>query len=184
VWAWGIVVRVSIFLAAVFGLITAGSSFELMAAPRPTVEQRLKAVEKKTDYYQTKNLKLTTTYRRSKPGPDAVCNDDTYIEMTFDPQVANSGISYFWITANIRYRGDIRGATMQLNPDQSPVCGRSASVSTSAGTIMLQKFCSFDVDKGDKFRARFYVNVGNPCVSVLEIQTELKITNVGIVEPE
>jgi hypothetical protein len=157
-----------------------------MAAPRQTVEQRLRALEEKTDYYEKKDLKLTTTYSKSKPGPDAICHDDDNIELTFNPRIAKDGISYFWITANISYRGDIGGADMLVNPqDQEEiVCSKSVQATASGQTITLKKFCSFDVERGDKFRFRFYVHVGNPCTSVREIQTELKITNVWMVEPE
>jgi hypothetical protein len=168
--------------AGIFATSAASTAHAQDGSGRATVEQRLRGLELKTDYFKKTNRKITKNFSRTSAGPRA-CGFETGVIL--DPKITLGGISYAWMTATVQYSGNPGNIEMNFAPVGFgfPCNAAKANVAPS-GTATLKKFCSFDVEKGDKYRVTFLVGRGETCDVISDVALELKLTNIEVIEPE
>jgi hypothetical protein len=155
-----------------------------------TTEQRLQAVEAKTDFYVKTIKTLSQSYKKGRAGSQWQCTA-TKMTLTVNPKITLAGTSYVWATAAVKLAGSLGpGSTAQFSfwTTGKPLktCDLYSDVKTTTATY--KKYCALEVEAKDKFQFVFDLSDGGgtlrACDHVASVDLELKLVNVGIEEPK
>ena len=148
-----------------------------------SIENRVKALETKTKYYDQKQRRITKTYKKKKTAAMASRPDcDGYIEFTFDPQVQANGALHVWIQADVKYSGD-PGGKMELMVNSE--WAFADAFQSGAGMVTLKKYRTLTAEPGLKLFVSVGPSNGLACASIITDATiTMKTTMIEMIEPQ
>lgn len=166
-----------------FGSVNGASAND----PKAAIDQRVKALELKTDYYTKKNKRVVRTLTKNGgnlPGCENPNDPASEVKFSIDPQITRAGVSYAWVTATVKYQNNPGNVAMVFGPEPAQSCSKSVHAPGMTGSVNLKKFCSFNVDPEDTVQFTFYTSALYACKNITRVSVELKTTNIEVVEPD
>jgi hypothetical protein len=188
-------------------LITVALSLfnQVSVALSQTLEQRMKRVENKTDYYTKKQIKTVKSWQRPKPGMkssasraqdittgpcDGTDDVDQNIIFSFDAGVKSTGTVFVWVKANVttsQQANDINILTSSV-PYSTKMgsCDGSAQENGDSfpipGNYTIKGRCSFYAEPNMKIRVEVFTYPG--CSIIKSADVEVKTVNIEVIEPQ
>jgi hypothetical protein len=166
-----------------FGSVTGASAND----PKATIEQRVRTLEFKTDYYTKKNKRVVRTLHKSGghfPGCENPGDPASEIKFSLDPEITKGGVSYAWVKATVTYHNKPGNVAMVFGPEPEQSCSKSVPAPGAAGSVKLNKFCSFTVEPKDTIQFTVYTSDLFACKNITGVTVELKTTNIEVIEPD
>lgn len=155
--------------------------------PKAAIDQRVKALELKTDYYTKKDKRVVRTLAASTstlPGCENPDDPSAEIKFSLDPQITRGGMSFAWVKATVTYRNKPGNVAMVFGPEPERSCSKSTRAPGVTGSAKLAKFCFFSVEPKDTVQFTFYTAALYACKNITRVSVELKTTNIEVVEPD
>ena len=152
-----------------------------------SINERVKKLENKTDYYVKKN-RIFKKSKSASPRLSSAQNTTTpkeacpigANELLIDPGIAVGGTLYGWIKATVTYSNGAGNIFVNWGNSGFP-CGHTVTTVQSSGVAELKDYCSFDVQPGDTFFFNFGTGNG-ACVQKVDL--EFKTTIIEVKEPD
>jgi hypothetical protein len=167
-----------------FGSVSGASAEDPRATM--TLDQRVKALEVKTNYYTKKSQKVVTTLAKTNghfPGCENPDDPASEIKFSLDPQITRGGVSYAWVKATVTYQNKPGNVTVVFGPEPDQSCSKTAPAPGPTGSVNLSKFCSFNVEPKETYQFTVYTSALLACKNITGVTVELKTTNIEVVEP-
>lgn len=169
-------------------LVSVGLASSLCSAPALTqsIDDRVKKLENKTDFY----VKKSRIFKKSKsasprlsslhngPTTQSACSS-VVGEIVVDPGVTMGGTLHGWMKATVTYTNGPDNIFVNWGNTGFP-CGNTVTTTQSSGVAELKGYCSFDVQPGSKFSFNFGSGRG-ACLQ--NVQLEFKTTIIEVIEP-
>ena len=168
-----------------------------------TLEQRMKRVENKTDYYTKKQIKIAKSWQRPKPGMkssavkaqdittgpcDGTNDDDQNIIFLFDPGVKSTGTVFVWVEADVTTSQQANDINITTRPEPwfnvMGSCDGSAYVDSFPipGNYTIKGRCAYYAEPNMKISVDVSAYPG--CSIIKSATVEIKTVNIEVIEPQ